>query len=217
MSDIFQEVDEEVRRDQLKKLWDRFGNYIVALCVLVVAGVAAWRGYDYWQTRQSEAAGAAFEAAVTLGVDGKHKEASDAFAKIAATGTAGYRVLARMREAAELAPTDSKAAVKAYDDMAADRSVGEVMQDLAAVRAGLLLVDTVPYAELQGRLEPQAGDGRPFRHTAREVLALAAWKAGNAADAKRWSDAITADPTSPAALRSRVEVLSALLAANGKG
>ena len=133
-------------------------------------GVAAWRGYDYWQTRQSEAAGAAFEAAVTLGVDGKHKEASEAFAKIAATGTAGYRVLARMREAAELAPTDSKAAVKAYDDMAADRSVGEVMQDLAAVRAGLLLVDTVPYAELQGRLEPQAGDGRPFRqHGARSA------------------------------------------------
>jgi hypothetical protein len=216
VSDIFQEVDEEVRRDQLKKLWDRYGNYLVALCVLVVVGVAAWRGYDYWQTRQSEAAGAAFEAAVTLGGEGKHKEASEAFAKIATTGTAGYRVLARMREAAELAPTDSKAAVKAYDDIAADRSVGEVFQDLAAVRAGLLLVDTTPYADLQGRLEPQAGDGRAFRHTAREVLALAAWKAGNAADAKRWSDAITADPTSPAALRSRVEVLSALLAANGK-
>lgn len=217
MSDIFQEVDEEVRRDQLKKLWDRYGNYLVALCILVVVGVAAWRGYDYWQTRQAEQAGSAFEAAVTLGSEGKHKEAEEAFAKVAATGTPGYRVLARFREAAELAATDSKAAVKTYDDIAADRSIGEVLQDLAAVRAGLLLVDTVPYAELQGRLEPQAGDGRAFRHSARELLALSAWKAGNVDDAKRWSEQITADPTSPASLRSRVEVLTALLAAGGKG
>jgi len=217
VSDIFQEVDEEVRRDQLKKLWDRYGNYLIALCVLAVAGVAAWRGYDYWQTQQSEAAGAAFETAATLGGEGKHKESAEAFAKIATTGTPGYRVLARMREAAELAATDSKAAVKAYDDIAADRSVGEVFQDLAAVRAGLLLVDTVPYAELQGRLEPQAGEGRPFRHTAREALALSAWKANDATNAKRWAEAITADPTSPAGLRSRVDVLSALIAAGGKG
>jgi hypothetical protein len=217
VSDIFQEVDEEVRRDQVKKLWERYGHYFVALCVLVVAGVGAWRGYDYWQTSQSEQAGAAFEAAVTLGNEGKHKEAEAAFGKIAADGVAGYRVLARLREAAELAATDSKAAVKTYDDIAADRSVGEVFADLAAVRAGLLLVDTVPYAEMQGRLEPLTGESRTFRHTAREVLALSAWKANDVTNAKRWSDMITADPQTPAGLRSRVEVLTALLAATGKG
>jgi hypothetical protein len=216
VSDIFQEVDEEVRREQLKKLWDRYGGFLVALCVLIVAGVAAWRGYDYWQTRQSEQAGAAFEAAVTLGTEGKHKEAEAAFAKIAADGTAGYRVLARFRAAAELAATDSKAAVKAYDDIAADRSVGEVFADLANARAGLLLVDTAPYADLQTRLEPLTADGRPFRHTAREVLALSAWKANDSANAKRWSDMITTDPQTPAGLRSRIDVLTALIAATGK-
>jgi hypothetical protein len=217
VSDIFQEVDEEVRREQLKKLWDRYGNYFVALCVLVVAGVAAWRGYDYWQTKKAAEAGAAFEAAVTLSDQGKHQEAEAAFTKVAATGTTGYRVLARLRAAAELAATDSKAAVAAYDDIAADRSVGQVFQDFAAVRAGLLLVDTASYADLQGRLEPLTAETRVFRHTAREVLALSAWKAGDATNAKRWSDLITADPQTPAGLRGRVEVLTALLAAGGKG
>ena len=47
MSDIFQEVDEEVRREQLKKLWDRYGNFVVAALILVVVGVAAWRGYAW--------------------------------------------------------------------------------------------------------------------------------------------------------------------------
>ena len=72
----------------------------------------------------------------TLAEAGKHQEAEAAFAKIATDGTAGYRVLARLREAAELAPTDRKAAVKAYDEIAADKSAGQVIQDLAAVRAG---------------------------------------------------------------------------------
>lgn len=217
VSDIFQEVDEEVRREQLKRLWTRYGNYFFALCILVVAGVAAWRGYDYWQTRQAEQAGAAFEAAVTLANQGKHKDAETAFAKLATNSPAGYRVLARLREAEELAATDSKAAVKAYDDIAADRSVGETYQDLAAVRAGLLLVDTAPYTELQRRLEPLTGEGRTFRHTAREVLALSAWKSGDVANARRWSEMITTDPQTPAGLRSRVELLSALIAATGKG
>ena len=100
MSDIFQEVDEEVRREQLTKLWQRYGNYIVALCIIVVAGVGAWRGYQWWEAKQAAQAGAAFEQAATLAEAGKHQEAEAAFAKLAIDGTAGYRVLARLRQAA---------------------------------------------------------------------------------------------------------------------
>ena len=48
MSDIFDEVDEEVRREQFKKLWERYGNLFVALAVLIVAAVGGWRGCEYW-------------------------------------------------------------------------------------------------------------------------------------------------------------------------
>ena len=66
MADIFQEVDEEVRREQLKKLWARYGNYIVAACVVVVLAVGGWRGYEWWQSKRAAESGAAFEQAVTL-------------------------------------------------------------------------------------------------------------------------------------------------------
>ena len=217
MTDIFNEVDEEVRREKLKKLWERYGNYLVVLCVLIVAGVGAWRGYQWWQAKQAAQAGAAFEQAVELAQSGKHQEAEAAFAKLAADGTAGYRVLARLREAAELAPTDRNAAVKAYDQIAADTGAGQVIQDLAAVRAGYLLVDTAPYPELLARLEPLTAADRTFRHTAREILALSAWKAGNVTAARKWTDMIMADPQTPTGTRNRAEVLSELLAANNKG
>ena len=217
MSDIFQEVDEEVRRERLNRLWQQYGNYAIAACVLVVVAVAGWRGYDWWQTRKAAEAGAAFESAVMLAEAGKHQEADAAFAKLAVDGTAGYRVLARLREAAELAQTDKNAAVKTYDEIAGDRSAGQVMQDLAAVRSGFLLVDTAPYSEIRARLEPLTAADRTFRHTARELLALSAWKAGDMTAARQWADMIITDPQSPAGTRSRAEVLSELIAASGKG
>jgi hypothetical protein len=216
VSDIFQEVDEEVRREQLNKLWQRYGHYMVGLCILIVAGVGAWRGYDWWETKKAGEAGTAFEQAATLAETGKHQEAEAAFAKLSTDGTAGYRVLARLREAAELAPTDSKAAIGAYDAITADPSVGQLIRDLAAVRAGYLLVDSAPYSELRTRLEPLTVGDRPFRHSAREILALAAWKSGDMAVARQWTDLMMTDPQTPPQTRSRAQVLSELIAANSK-
>jgi len=217
VSDIFREVDEEVRREQLKKLWDRYGNYVVAAAILLVAAVAAWRAYMWWEAKKAAETGAAFEAATTLAEAGKRGEAEAAFAKIAADGTAGYRRLARMREAAEFAQSDAKAAIAAYDQIAADRAVGPVLQDLAALRAAALLIDTGALEEAQRRLEPLAANDRTFRHTAREFLVLAAWRAGDTAAAKRWFDLITTDAQTPAATRSRVEMLMALGAGASRG
>jgi len=217
VADIFQEVDEEVRREQLKKLWERYGNYIIAACVLVIVGVGAWRGYQWWEAKKAAESGAAFEQAVTLAESGKPQEAEAAFAKLATDGTAGYRVLARLREAAELARTDPKAAVKSYGEIAADRGAGQVIQDLATLRAGFLLVDSSSYGDMRTRLEPLTGPERPFRYSARELLALSAWKQGDMGAARQWADMIITDPQTPPGARSRAEVLSELIAAGGKG
>jgi len=217
VTDIFQEVDEEVRREQLKKLWERYGIYIIAGCLLVIVGAGAWRGYEWWETKKAAEAGAAFEQAVTLAESGKQQEAEAAFAKLAADASAGYRVLARLREAAELARTDRKAAVNAYDEIAADRSVGQVIQDLAAIRAGFLLVDSASFGDMRARLEPLTGPERTFRHSARELLALCAWKQGDMGAARQWTDMIMTDPQTPSSTRSRVEILSELITASGKG
>lgn len=217
MADIFQEVDEEVRRDQFKRLWERYGNYIIAGCVLVVVGVGGWRGYEWWEAKRAADSGAAFEQAVTLAETGKPQEAEAAFAKLAIDGTAGYRVLARLREAAELARTDPKAAVKSYDEIAADRGAGQVIQDLAALRAGFLLVDSSSYSDLRAQLEPLAGPERPFRHSARELLALSAWKHGDMDATRKWVEMMITDPQTPPGARNRAEVLSEFIAAGGKG
>jgi hypothetical protein len=217
VSDIFHEVDEEVRREQLKKLWDRYGNYLVAAAVLVVVVLAAWRGYQWWEAKKAAEAGAAFEAAIALADAGKHADAEAAFGKVVADGTAGYRHLARLRETAQLAQVDAKAAIAAYEKIVADPSVGTVLQDLAALRAGAMLIDAGSFEEARRMLEPLSANDRTFRHTAREMLVLAAWRAGDASAAKRWFDMISTDAQTPPATRSRVEMLMALGATESKG
>jgi hypothetical protein len=216
VSDIFQEVDEEVRREQFKKLWQRYQGYVIAAAVLIVLGVAGWRAYDWWETKKAAEAGAAFEAAIALSDQGKHAEAETAFTKIAEDSATTYRTLALVRAAAELAQTDRKAAVAAYDKIAANASVGPELRDLAGLRAGALLIDSGAFADARQRLEPSAAADHTFRHTARELLALAAWRAGDTAAAKRWIEMISTDPATPPDERNRMEMLNALMASEGK-
>ncbi|WP_291684435.1 tetratricopeptide repeat protein [Bradyrhizobium sp.] len=211
MSELFDEVDEEVRRDQLKKLWDRYSIFIIAGALLIIAGVGGWRSYQYFEAKKAAEAGGAFDKAVELSEANKHSEAEAAFNDLAAKAPSGYRMLARLRAAAEAAGRDPKAAAKLYDDVAADRSIGAEQQDLAKVRAAGLLVDSAGYSEMLQRLESSTGPEATFRHTARELLALSAWRANDTAAARKWLDLIANDGETPPSLRSRAEALQALL------
>jgi hypothetical protein len=79
-----------------------------------------------------------------------------------------------------------------------------------------MLIDSGSFADASQRLEPSAGSDHTFRHTARELLALAAWRAGDTAAAKRWIAMISTDPGTPPDERNRMEMLSALMASEGK-
>jgi hypothetical protein len=217
VSEIFDEVQEEVRREQLKKLWERYQTLIVAVALLIVLGVGGWRGFVYWENKKSQEAGAQFEAAATLAEQNKSAEAEAAFQKLAAEAPQGYRLLAKFRAAAELAKRDPAAAVKMYDEIAADRNTPAAERDLAALRAGSLLVDTASYADVKARLEPLTGPDRAYRHSARELLAVSAWRNKDLTATRQWIEAINTDPVTPQTLRSRMEALQALLPPVAKG
>lgn len=211
MSELFSEVDEDLRREQLRKLWEKYSLLIIAVAVLIVVGVGGWRAYGYLEGKKATEAGAAFDRAAELVEQNKPAEAEAAFTKLAAEAPAGYRTLARLRAAGEAAKRDVGAAVKMYDDIAADGSVGAPEQDLARIHAGSLLLETTPYDALLPKLEPATAAGRTYRHSARELLALAAWKAGNVTAVRQWVETISNDPETPSSIRTRAEALQALL------
>jgi hypothetical protein len=211
LADIFHEVDEEVRRERMRKLWERFGPYAVGVALLIVVGIGGYRAYEYWQMQKAAEASTRFEAAVQLAEAGKQAEAEAAFAKLAEDAdTATYRTMARLRQAAALSQGDPRAAVAAFDAVAADGAANRHFRDLAALRAGFVLVDTAPLDDMKRRLEPMTAPQATFRHSARELLALSAWRAGDMAEARRFGDLIVNDAESPASMRQRMQALLAL-------
>ncbi len=176
MSDIFQEVDEEVRRDKAAEFWKKHQNLIIGAAALIVLATAGFRFYENRRLEAEQAAGAAFQQALALDRDGKGAEADAAMAKLAADAPRGYQTLARLAEAAIKAKTDPKGALAAYDALAADASIGALFQEAARLRAALLRLDVgeseaaKPALEALGgkrrRLSPHRAPG-PRRHRAR--------------------------------------------------
>src|ERR1700689_4297580 len=120
MSDIFREVDEDVRRDKAAEFWKKNQNYILGAAAVIVLATAGWRYYDYQRLQAAQAAGAQFEQALELDHTGKDAEAAAALAKIAAQAPGGYRIVARLASASLLAKTAPAKAIAAYDALAED-------------------------------------------------------------------------------------------------
>jgi hypothetical protein len=207
---LIREVDEEVRQEEYKKLWDRWGNAFIGLAVAVVAAVGGYKAYEYYQTTQSEAAAIVYFEAIKKAEDGKY---DDALSALKAVNHVGYGQLAKLREAAILAEKgDVEKAVAAYDAVAADPASDKSLADLASIRAGYLLVDTAKPDELLGRLGKFDKDSEIWRHQAREIFGLTAWRVKDYTMADRYMQAIFADVETPSAMRQRAQVMVQLIA-----
>ncbi|GLK69627.1 tetratricopeptide repeat protein [Hansschlegelia plantiphila] len=209
MTDIYHEIQEDIRRDRMKALWARYGVFLVALAALVVLGVGGWRGYSYYEAKQAAAAGDRYQAAAKLAEDGRSDEARAAFAAIAVNSPYGYRALARLREADEVAKTDQPTALRLYQEVA-DGSGDSMLRDAARVRAAYLAVDVGAPEDVRRLAEPLAAGG-PWSALAREALGLSAYKAEDTTEARRQFEAIVADADAPGATRQRADLLLAVL------
>jgi hypothetical protein len=212
MSDdgLFREVDEEVRRDKLTQIWDRFGTLILAGCIGIVVVVGGFKGWQYWQAQLAEKAGMEWYNAITLSAAGKTAEADAAFDEITKSGHKGYSVLAKLSQAARLGQDGNNSeAVKIYDGVAADTAIDQPLRDLARVRAAYLLVDSEGVTDLTPRLSGLDGSNSSWRHAVREILALAHVRAADFKAADEQLKLILADPATPAALRARTVLVSA--------
>ncbi len=210
---LFREVEEELRREQFAKIWERYGVYFIGLAVAVVAIVA---GSQIWEARRianANAAGAEYEAASTLLASGKNDEALKAFETIVSTGPRGYAALASLSQAGVYLKQDKRAeALATFDKLASDTSADPLLANFARLQAAALRLGEADYAEMQTRLAPLTGDANPWRFTARELLGTAALGAGKLDEARTTLSPLLADPGLSQGARERVHRLMAKIA-----
>jgi hypothetical protein len=218
MSDdsFIREVNEELRQDQAKALWDRYGAAFLGLAVLVVVATAAFVAWQYWTESKANKSGDDFSAALQLANSGKGDDALAAFDALEKDGYGAYPLLARMRAATVLKQKgDVAGAVKEFDEVSNDSSIPEAIRDMARLRAALILVDSGSYEDVSKRVEPLTSDTNTLRHSAREALGLSAWKAGKAKDALALFEQVADDEAAPRNLRQRAQLMSELIRGSG--
>lgn len=209
---FIREVDEELQRDRMAKLWKRYGPIVVGATIIVVLGTAGKVGWDAWQARQLEQQGAAFAAAeAALGRDDPGAAAAQ-FATLAAAQRGSGAALAKLREAeARIAAGDTGAALALLDELARGDRIDPILRDYAAVVAAQHRLGTEDPAAIQASLVTQMAADAPFRHSAREIAALAALLAGDEDAAVATLRQLQADAATPSDLRRRsAEMLAAL-------
>ncbi len=217
MTDIFREVDEDIRQDRLKSLWDKFGIYVLGICIGIVLAVGGLKWWQYYQKTVAEEAGTQYLEAIDLTQDGKVAEASQMFARIAEGAPNGYAILARFQNAASLASSgDKQTAVSEYVRLSNDGSLSPLLRGLANVRAAILLIDTGTRKDVEARVAKLNTRDSPWRNSARELLGLAAYKDGDATAADALYNEIAGDPAASASIRQRAQIMLSLLAPERK-
>src|SRR3546814_7737889 len=170
---VIREVNEELRSDQIKGVWSRYGKLIIAAAVLIVISTAGYRGYEYWQTHNASQSGDRFLAALKLAGENKHDEALAALQALEQEGTGGYPVLARMRSAALLAEMgDTASAIAAFSAVGKESSAPEAMRAVARLRAARLPITTGSYEPVSPEAEVMTSDHPSSRNSSRRALGL---------------------------------------------
>ncbi|NNM75962.1 tetratricopeptide repeat protein [Sphingomonas sp. ID1715] len=209
---FLREVDEELRRDQLARLWKSWGRLLI---VVIAVGLVLFGGWLWWRDHQAKQAGAEGErlnAAIEQLSRNQVDPALPALKGLAASDRPGYRAAAQLASASIAAQKgDIQTAVDTYAGVAKDEKVGQPFRDLALIRQTTTQFDTLPPDQVIQRMRPLAQKGQPWFGSAGELLAVAQLKAGRSAEAGATFAALAADPAVPSSIRSRSAQMASVL------
>lgn len=212
MADIFREVDEDLRRENLEKLWKRYGKIFIALALVLVLGVAGYQAWKAYDRQQREQQSDRFAAALAMAQDGDTAAAANALAEWGKPGGGGYPGLAALERARLLADSgDTARAIAVWDQIAADSNLGDGFRAMATVLSVLHQIEDGEPDALRQRLVPLAAAGSAFRGSAWELMAVLALREGDRNRARDLYTQVSDDRELPAGLRARAAQMLAAL------
>lgn len=213
MSDVFREVDEDLRREQLKRLWQRYRWFVIGGAVLIIVAVAGYQLLQSIQQSRAAESGDRFEEATRLFEAGDLEGALAEYQALAEDGYAHYPDLAAMAAAntrAEIGEIEQ--AVAELDRIAGDSGADPALRAAATIRAAFLMAGTESLVETRRRVEPFNEEGGAYRVMALELMAVAAINEGEYDLAMGWLTEMTLDPLATNESNNRALLLSSYIA-----
>jgi hypothetical protein len=207
---LLREVESEIRREQMQKLWERYYGVIIGAALMIVLAVGGYKLVEARRLAAAETAGQEFLSAVKLADEKKADDAAAAFAKIAENAPGGYATLAKLQIAGAQAKAGKNAeAIAAYDAVAKDASADDLLKSFAQLQAASLRLPDADFTEIENRLTPLTGDRGAFKTSAQELLGIAAFRAKKYDDARQYLEPLLIDPRASPEIQERVKIVLA--------
>jgi hypothetical protein len=211
---LMSEIEDDLRGEELSKLWKQYGTLVICLGLVIVVAVAGWQLWRQNQAQQIVEVAQQYEAAVKLIQEGKLDEAMTAYAAVAEKKGQGYAALAQLQKAAlALNKNDLPGALAAYKALAGDDTADPLFRDLARILRAMHGLDTENPLELEASLKPLLDPSNSFAASATELSALLVYKQGDTARAVTLAEGLAKDTNAPAGVRQRAEELAAVFKA----
>ncbi len=210
---IFREIDEELRQENFAKLWKKYGNVVIAAAVVLVVAVGGYQGWRTYDLNDRAAQGERYAAALQMAQGGSIDLALEELNVLHGEGSAGYRMLSAFQNASLQSRKGNAAdATAAYGRIADDSGFDILYRDLARLMAATVLINSqATSTEILDRIKPLDNDSNPWRHGARELLAVVALRGGDKAKSRDIFKTLSEDATAPQGIRQRAgEMLAAL-------
>jgi hypothetical protein len=214
---LLRQIEEEVRRERLAKLWDKYGVLALGVIATILLVFGGWRLYLSEATKAARRAGAQFAEASQIIADAKlskdkKADALRALETIAKSGPTGYAILADFKLAArarDAGKTDE--AIKRYEAVAANGSADSTLRSFAKLQIASLKLDAGSFTDVKNQLNDLLKVDSPWRFSAREILGLAALKAGKLTEARESFQALLIDPKTPKTIGQRAHMAMAMV------
>jgi hypothetical protein len=214
VSDIFREVEEEVRQERLQKWWKKYGDYVIAGISAIAITVAGYKLWQHYQEQQRLKASSQYQSATQLLTTGQYDLATQAYAQIAKNSPSGYSHLARLSQADSLlAQGKTDEAVAVYTALMNDDKAG--IGEVARIRAAWAQADTKSTNDLRTLLAPINDDKSGWRFMAREILAYRTYRDGKTKEAQKEFETLASSADAPASLRQRAAAMATLIRTSG--
>lgn len=209
---FIREVSEEVKNDNLKQMWEKYGIYIILLVVLALLAAVSYEGFKNWQRTRSETWSDTYAYALNLENQGKYDESLEVLEKMEQTGGNIYSNVAKLQTANilfEQGKTDE--AVDILEEIVADKSINKKLRDVSTIKLASYKLDSGSYEEIEALLKPLIEENGSWANIAKEMMAMAAIREGNIDAARTLYRELLNTPNLPEALKMRVQDMLSVL------
>lgn len=201
---FIREIDEDLKNEKLKKIWDKYGLFIILSVIILVSAAVSIETFKSWNEKRNQEFSNAYAYALNLQNQGRYAEALDILSNMEKSKRGVYSDIAQIQMAnIKLEQGKTEEAIAILDNAAKNEDFNPQIREIATIKLASYKLDYAPTEELQKMLQPFVETQGTWTNVAKELLAMLAIREGDFTKSRELYQQISVAENTPEALKTR--------------